>query len=64
MNKNYILAFEDAVFLSVNLRIGDAGIDAQKPDQKTSREEWWLHYIGFQVEGGILVSSVKLISSC
>ena len=39
MNKNYILAFEDAVFLSVNLRIGDAGIDAQKPDQKTSREE-------------------------
>ena len=39
MNKNYILAFEDAVFLSVNLRIGDAGIGAQKPDQKTSREE-------------------------
>lgn len=42
MNKNYTLAFEDALFLAVTLRTGDAGdagIDAQKQDQETSREE-------------------------
>jgi len=42
MNKNHTLAFEDALFLPVTLRIGDAGdagTDAQKQDQETSGEE-------------------------
>ena len=64
MNKNHTLAFEDALFLPVTLRIGDAGTDAQKQDQETSGEDRWLHCIDFQVEGVGLVSSIKLISSC
>lgn len=38
MDKNYILAFEDNPFPSRDFRMDDAGIRAQKLDQKTSND--------------------------
>ena len=38
MGKNYILAFEDNPFTSRDFRTDDAGIKAQKLDQKTSND--------------------------
>lgn len=38
MDKNYILAFEDSPFVSINFRIGDTVKEAQKLDQETRRE--------------------------
>lgn len=43
MDRNYILAFEDCPLISINFRIGDTRVEAQRLDRK--RKEGWPHYV-------------------